>query len=329
MRRPFLVAEMSASHLGSFERAMRLVAMAAKARVDAIKFQCWTPGSMCLDRDFRLESGPWAGWRLADLYERAATPLHWLPELFALAREKGLEPFASSFDEPALFHVEQLAPRWHKIASFELIDLRLVLAAVSTGREVILSTGMASPAEVQTVVEAVREFDPKAVERLTLLHCVSGYPTPPSEANLPRMASLRALVRSVGLSDHSRTIAVPVAATVLGATMIEAHLTIERGGLDDAFSLLPDEFAAMVRAVRDAEAACRWSEPKSDATQHPLRRSLHAARDLPAGAVIGDDDIVTARPAAGAHPFHRASFIGAKLLRPVSRHEPLTLDMIR
>lgn len=329
MRKAFIVAEVSANHLGSLDRALRIVEAAAKAGADAVKFQCWTPGSMCLSRDFRLASGPWAGWRLADLYERAATPLHWLPELFALARTHGLEPFASSFDEHALFHVERFAPRWHKIASFELIDLRLVLAAVSTGREVILSTGMASPGEVRTVVDAVREFDPGAIERLTLLHCVSGYPTPPAEANLPRMASLRALARSVGLSDHSRTIAVPVAATVLGATMIEAHLAIERGGLDDAFSLLPDEFAAMVRAVRDAEAACKWSEPKADATQHPLRRSLHAARDLPAGAVIGDDDIVTARPAVGAHPFHRADFIGAKLLRSVARHEPLTLDMIR
>lgn len=324
-----VIAEISSNHGGSFDRAVELVTAAANAGANGIKFQLWSPGTMCL-RPYFLEHGPWKGRDLAGLYAEAFTPWDWLPRLFARARQLGLEPFASTFDLPALFHVEQLAPCWHKAASFEFCDLRLVLAMIETGREVILSTGMASPEEIRTVVEAVRTFDPAAVSRLTLLHCVSGYPTPPEEANLPRMAALRAHVPKVGLSDHSRTIGVPVAAAVLGADMIEAHLTLERtGGLDDAFSLLPDEFAAMVKAVKDATSAARWSTPRADAAQHPLRRSLYAARDLPEGATLTDDDIATARPALGAHPFHRANFVGAKLLRSVARHEPLTLDMIR
>lgn len=323
-----IVAEISCNHHGSLTTARDLIDDAAVAGADAVKFQAWTPGTMCLDPEYRVRGGAWAGWRLVDLYERAYTPLEWLPELFGLARSLGLEPFASSFDVPALERVEALGPRWHKVASFELCDLRLVLAAAATGRPLILSTGMASLGEVETVCRAVRQKEPAT--EITLLHCVSGYPTPPERANLKRMNDLRAFAPRVGLSDHSRTLAVPVAAAALGAEMIEAHITLERsGGLDDGFSLLPAEFAEMAKAARQAAAAAQASDQsEAEATQLPLRRSLHASRDMPAGHTIRDEDIVTARPATGVHPFQFARIVGGKLQRAISKGEPITLDLM-
>lgn len=296
---PFIVAEMSANHLGSIQRARDIIDAAADAGADAIKFQTWKPGTMCIS-DYVLDSGPWKGRKLRELYEESHTPWGWHAMLFSHARRRNLVPFSAAFDRESVDFLETLDVDRHKVASFELTDLPLIRYMASKGKPMILSTGMATEGEIDAACKAAGErhgFD------LTLLKCTSAYPADASHANLHTCDDWGS---SWGISDHSIGIGVACAAAALGATMIEKHLTLSRadGGPDAGFSMEPAEFKQMVVECRRAAAAIgevKYGPGPSESTA--LRRSLWVARDISKGETLRlGDNVVTARPALGMHP---------------------------
>lgn len=308
MKPPFIVAEMSANHLGSLQRALQIVEAAKEAGADAIKVQTWSPGRMCIDRGCTLQHGPWAGRWLVDLYEEAFLPWEWHRPIFERARMLGLVPFSAAFDWEAVDFLETLGVDRHKVASFELTDLPLIRYMASKGRHMILSTGMATKAEVSNACLAagLETLWNSATRRgLTLLKCTSAYPASLEAANLRTMSEWTQVCQ-VGLSDHTLGHEAAVIATALGATMIEKHLTLARadGGPDAGFSAEPQEFADMVKAVKRAAAAMgevRYGPGPGEDTM--LRRSLWIAKDIAEGEPLRfGDNVVTARPALGLPP---------------------------
>lgn len=280
MRHQCIVAEISANHLGSLDRAMALIESAAKAGADCVKFQLYDPERMAPAGKV-IQSGPWAGRDMRDLYREAMTPKAWFPALFFKARELGIEPFTSVFHADDLPFLESLDCPRYKIASFELVDRPLLRAVAKTGKPMIVSTGMATRPEIFDAIATILTANARC--DLTVLKCTSGYPAPVSEANLLAMDELiRCGVRKVGLSDHTMNPAVPIAATALGASLIEAHLTLDRGegGPDAGFSYEPHEFTAMVKGCRDAAAALgevRFGPTASEEPQLAIRGRTLAA----------------------------------------------------
>lgn len=329
MPKPFIVAELSANHLGDLTRALQIIDSAAKAGADAVKVQTWDPGRMVVDEGYIVRSGPWEGRLLVELYREAFTPCNWWPAMQATAAESGIELFSSVFDEPSLEFLEAHQVQRHKIASFELVDLPLIRVAAATGKPLILSAGMATLVEINDAVLAAQDA---GCHDFTLLRCVSAYPARPGEACLATMADLRGRYGcKVGLSDHSLGLGVAVAAAALGADMIEKHLTLRRldGGPDAAFSMEPDEFADMVVACRQAAQAVgevRYGPTKHEEPQLALRRSLWWVRDLPQGHIVVPGDLVSARPADGLPPKAQPEVLGRYLNRDVKRGEPVTWD---
>lgn len=324
MNEPMIVAEISANHGGSLYDAQRLVEAAAQAGADAVKFQCWTEGTMALD-DTRFQGGAWDGRLLRDIYREAFTPWHWFEALFDLARGMELVPFASVFDEGALQFLEDLGCPIYKIASFELTDKRLLQKVSQTGKPMILSTGMATYEEIRQAVHTIKAG---RCAELTLLHCVSAYPAPPKEMNVATIGYLAREFRCrAGLSDHSRGFGVAALAAGLGAKVIEKHLCLPNTNTPDIhFSLNPREFHEMVVACRQAAEAL--GEPnvgptKSQETMRGLRRGLYWAKDLPAGHTVKPEDIVTARPCLGMSALDYERPIDSVLAAPVARHDPV------
>lgn len=272
-----IVAELSANHLGSLARARAIIDAAARAGADAVKLQTFTPEQMA-DPGAIVEAGPWAGCNLVDLYTAAHTPREWHPELFAYAREFGIEIFSSVFHPDDVDFLESLGCPRYKIASFELTDLDLIAYAARTGKPLIISTGMATFREIERAVAVVIRHSPRA-PMLTLLRCTSAYPASPADAHLATILDMASRLRcEVGLSDHTMGIGVAVAAAALGASMIEKHLTLARsdGGPDAAFSMEPHEFAQMVTECRRAAAAVgavRYGPSAAEAAHLPLRRA--------------------------------------------------------
>jgi pseudaminic acid synthase len=321
---PFIVAEMSANHLGSLKRALDIVEAAKEAGADAVKVQTWTRGRMCISRDYKLSHGPWAGRRLWELYEEAWLPWEWHREIFTRARKLGLVPFSAAFDWEAVDFLETLGVDRHKVASFELTDLPLIRYMASKGKPMILSTGMATWEEMAFACECATDVP------LTILKCTSAYPAELGDANIKSMAFLKSWgntcgSHSVGLSDHTPTNDAAIVATALGATMIEKHLTLSRadGGPDAGFSLEPQEFADMVQAVRRASAALGevkyGPQPGEDTS---LRRSLWVTRDIAQGEpLVFGDNVVTARPALGMPP--ATPLTGKRAARALAACTPL------
>lgn len=302
---PFMVAELSCNHLGSLSRARALIEAAWYAGADAVKLQCWHPDRMCVDKNYRIEGTKWAGQKLYDLYQAAFTPWEWFPKLFDCARDLDIECFASVFDTEALSFLENLNCPRYKIASFEITDLPLIRAVATTGKPIVLSTGMATISEISRAQGFVFKYGRRWA---TLLKCTSAYPAPISEANLVTMPGLGS---DVGLSDHTLGSTVAIAATVLGAAMIEKHFTLRRadGGPDAAFSAEPQEFKAMVQACREAKAAlgeARYGPTEAERPSLVFRRSLYVRRPIPKGMVLTpeviDSAIVSSRPALGLPP---------------------------
>src|SRR5208337_1370826 len=255
----YIIAELSANHNQSFDRAVELVQAAKQCGADAVKLQTYTADTLTIRSDrpeFRIGGDTlWDGRTLHELYAEAYTPWDWQPKLKAIADELGLDLFSSPFDPTAVDFLETMGVPAYKVASFELVDLPLVEKIAGTGKPVILSTGMATLAEIADAVEAVRSVSDAG---LALLKCTSAYPAPPEEMNLRTIPHLAEMFDvPAGLSDHSMGIAVPVAAVALGASIVEKHLTIARneGGPDSAFSLEPHEFRAMVDEIRVAQQA--------------------------------------------------------------------------
>jgi len=324
--RPFIVAEMSANHLGSLNRALQICDVAIQAGADAVKLQVWSPDLMVGNKSVMVESGPWEGRRMFDLYQDAFMPWEWVETLMLHCESLGIECFATAFDLPALAFLESLDVPRHKISSFEIVDLELVGAAAATGKPLILSTGMADEFDINRALDAVGRQAP-----VTLLHCVSAYPCQPEQANLRRMQALKEqFIVDVGLSDHSLGGGVAAAAATLGASMIEKHLTLSRedGGPDAGFSLEPDEFAAMAEACRDAWKSVWFTGATLDTEQQNrhFRRSLWFARDCPAGHTLTRDDIQCSRPGYGIPPRALPGVIGAKLVRPAVVGFPVTWE---
>jgi len=329
----YVVAELSANHLGDFGRALRLVEEAHRAGADAVKLQTYTADTLTLDSDrpcFRITGGSaWDGRTLHDLYSEAAMPWEWQPRLKRAAEDLGMALFSTPFDASAVDFLETMQVPAYKVASFELVDLPLLGRVAATGKPVVLSTGMATAQEIN---EAVAALAAAAGEELILLQCTSAYPAAAETMNLRTLPDLAArFAVPVGLSDHSMDEAVAVAAVALGACFLEKHLTLSRAepGADSHFSLEPDELRRTVEAVRLAERALgevRYGPQPHEAVSLAHRRSLFVVRDVARGEVLSTDDVRSVRPADGLAPKHLPAVLGRRAARDLSRGTPLSWD---
>lgn len=331
MRRPFIVAEMGANHNGSLERAFSIIDAAADAGADAIKLQTWQTGYMVLDRGYIIQRGHWAGKNLTDLYREAWTPWAWHEPIFTHAKTRGLLPFSTPFDLPSLEFLESCNCGIYKIASFEIVDLALIDAVARTGKPMIISTGMATFEEIHRAWDVATDA---GCEDITLLKCSSAYPADASNANLAAMQAMRRAFTgcSVGLSDHTMGNTVAVAATAMGAEVIEKHLTLSRadGGLDASFSMEPGEFRRMVKACRTAAAAIGEVKFGPMPGEHTdLRRSLWLVEDIAAGEIFEPRHIRSARPAFGMECRFLGHVIGAVAKDAYKAGQPLKIEMVK
>ncbi|GAA0571159.1 pseudaminic acid synthase [Kribbella sandramycini] len=333
---PFVIAEMSGNHNGDLERAKEIVHAVAESGAQAIKLQTYTADTMTLDVDlpaFRLpaEHELWGSARLYDLYDEAHTPWEWHEPLFELAASLGLVAFSSAFDQTAIDFLEKLEVPAYKVASNEIGDLPLVQGMAATGKPIIISTGSATLTDIDAAVRAARAT---GNEQIIVLSCTASYPAPPEQSNLRGIPVLRdALDVQVGLSDHTMGIGAAVAAVALGATVIEKHVTLKRadGGVDSAFSLQPEELAALVENTRVAQLALgRPVIGPKDAEQNVLRfrRSLYVAQDVSAGDVITRENVRSVRPAGGLAPHLFAEVQGRVFRADVPAGTPFTWDLL-
>ncbi len=313
---PYVICELSANHNGSLETALNMVDAAKATGSDAVKLQTYRPDTITLNSnapEFQIQGGLWAGRTLYELYEQAHTPWEWHKPLFDHARKAGITMFSSPFDSTAVDLLEDLNAPAYKIASFEAVDLPLIRYAASTGKPLIISTGMADAGEIAEAIEAAREG---GCRELAILHCVSGYPAPADQYNLrtiPDMIQKFGLV--TGLSDHTLDNTTAIASVAMGAAIIEKHFTLDRsgGGPDDSFSLEPKEFSELCHGARTAWSAmgkvdygCKSSERENT----KFRRSLYFVKDLKAGEIISADAVRSVRPGFGAAPKHYDLIIG-------------------
>lgn len=328
------IAEVSANHLGSLDRAKDIVKAAAAAGATAVKFQTYTAETMTLDLEsFAVSANHelWGGRNLFKLYEEASTPWEWHPELFELARNLGMLPFSSPFDLTAVSFLEELNAPIYKIASLETGDLRLIKAVADTGKPLIISTGATEWEEIAEVVEVVEASGNKD---LTLLVCTSSYPANAKDAHISRMKTLRdEFGCKVGLSDHTLGIGVSVAAIALGATAIEKHLTLRRadGGADAEFSMEPEEFSNLVRegtAAKEAIGQPHWEIQDSEQESRRLRRSLYVVGEVKQGDVVTHDNVRAIRPSGGAKPRYLSDFIGREFRRDVEVGTPMDFELL-
>jgi pseudaminic acid synthase len=331
---PYVVAELSANHGGSIDRALHVMEAAKAAGADAIKLQTYTADTITIDHDsadFTIHGGLWDGRRLYELYEEAHTPWDWHAALFAKGRELGIAVFSTPFDETAVDFLDKLDPPAYKIASFELLDIPLVRRVAATGKPVIMSTGMASP---EDITESVGAFNEAGGRDLVLLHCVSAYPTPVDQSNLRRIPELaNQFGCPIGLSDHSLGVEVAIAAVALDACLIEKHFTLRRadGGPDSTFSLEPDELRALVRGAKAAFDALGTGTPARAEVEKPsmvFRRSIYVVRDIGAGEPFTDKNVRIIRPGYGLAPREWPNVIGRKARRALSRGTALTRDAV-
>ena len=333
---PLIVGELSGNHQGSLERALAIVDAIAASGAQALKLQTYTADTMTLDiteREFVIDDPKslWNGRSLYALYEEAHTPWEWHAPLFRRAREHGLIAFSSPFDASAVEFLETLDVPAYKIASFENRDLELVRRVARTGKPVIISTGLATLAEIQEVVATARGA---GCRDLVLLKCTSSYPSDPTASNLRTIPYLRDLFGcEVGLSDHTLGIAVAIAAVGLGATVIEKHVTLDRRehGVDSAFSLEPEELKQLVegsRAAWQALGAVQTEPTEQERSSLIFRRSLYVCEDLAAGEVLTVRNLRAIRPGYGLAPRYLQMLLGKRVSRPVVRGTPMSWDLL-
>ncbi len=331
-QRPYIIAELSANHNGSLERALQTIDAAKRSGADAIKLQTYTADTMTIDcdaPDFMIKGGLWDGLKLYDLYKWAETPYEWHEAMFEHARKIGITVFSTPFDETAVDLLEGLNTPAYKMASFELVDLPLIRYVASTGKPMIMSTGMASEAEIEEAVTTARDTGCKD---LVLLHCISSYPAPMDQANLRQIPELAERFGVLtGLSDHTMGTTASVAAIALGACLIEKHFTLSRAdrGPDSEFSLEPAELKRLCTETKDAWQALGstgFERQKAEEGSKVFRRSLYFVKDLPAGHVITADDIRRIRPGLGLAPKNWERVKGRTLRRNVKFGKPVELD---
>jgi pseudaminic acid synthase len=331
---PYVVAELSANHGGSLPRAIEVLEAAKAAGADAIKLQTYTADTMTIDHDgpdFRIKGGLWDGRQLYELYKEAYTPWEWHAALFAKGRELGIPVFSTPFDASAVDFLEKLNPPAYKVASFELLDIPLVKRIASTGRPVIMSTGMASEEEI---AESVETFRKAGGRDLILLHCVSAYPAPVEQSNLRRIPKLAEQFGCpVGLSDHTLGVEVAIASVALEACLIEKHFTLDKndGGPDSSFSLEPDELRALVRGAKAAFDALGSGEParaEVEKSTMVFRRSIYVVQDIGAGEPFTDKNVRIIRPGYGLAPREMPNVLGRRARRALTRGTALTKDAL-
>ncbi|WAC04325.1 MAG: pseudaminic acid synthase [Methanoregula sp.] len=331
----YIIAELSANHNQDFDQAVKLIRSAKDAGADAVKIQTYTPDTMtidCRENYFQIGDGLiWKGKNLYELYNEAYTPWEWQPELKKIANNIGLDLFSTPFDTTSVDFLEKMDVPAYKVASFEVVDIPLIKKIAGCGKPVIISTGMATLLEIEDAVNAVRET---GNNQIALLKCTSAYPASPEEMNLrtiPHMAEYFDV--PVGLSDHTLGIAVPLAAVALGACIIEKHFTLSRStpGPDSAFSLEPQEFKAMVDAVRTTQSAL--GKVSYEVTEHEkasrlYRRSLFVVRDIARGEILSEHNVRSIRPGHGLPPKYQDQIIGKKAKKDIKRGTPLSWDLV-
>ncbi|HNS51956.1 MAG TPA: pseudaminic acid synthase [Anaerolineae bacterium] len=330
----YVVAEMSANHAQDLAQAERIVRAAAEAGADAVKLQTYTPDTLTIDCDrdtFRPGGTIWEGQTLYDLYSEAYTPWEWHPRLSEVAADSGLDLFSTPFDSTAVDFLEEMRVPAYKVASFELVDLPLIRRVARTGKPLILSTGMATLAEIDEAVRAARAAGGGPI---ALLKCTSAYPARPEEMNLRTIPHLaEAFGAVIGLSDHSLGIAAPVVAVALGACIVEKHLTLSRSlqGPDSSFSLEPDEFRSMVDAIREAEKALgevRYDASEKESASRAFRRSLFVVQAVREGELFTEENVRSIRPGMGLHTRYLAQVLGRRARCDIERGTPLAWDLV-
>lgn len=331
---PYIIAELSANHKGSLDRALELIDAAVATGADAIKIQTYTADTITIESDreeFRIKGGLWDGYTLHSLYQEAQTPYEWHARMFDHARKLGIAIFSSPFDETAIDLLAELGTPAYKIASFEVIDLPLVAYAAKHGKPLIISTGMASLGEIGDAVATAREAGAGGV---ALLHCVSSYPAPIEDANVRTIPHLGAAFNCVtGLSDHTPGSAAAVASVAVGGALVEKHFTLSRadGGADAAFSMEPGEFKQFVSDCKSAWRALgkvNYDLLGSERASVQFRRSLYAVRPVARGEAFTRDNVRSIRPGNGLAPKYLPQVLGRRAVRDITYGEPVAWDML-
>jgi N-acetylneuraminate synthase len=333
---PFVIAEMSGNHNGSLDRALAIVDAIADTGAQALKLQTYTADTMTLnlaEREFVIDdpNSLWAGRTLYDLYREAHTPWEWHAPIFARARARGLVAFSTPFDATAVDFLESLDVPCYKIASFENVDLPLIRKVAATGKPLIISTGLATLAEIAEAVAAARDA---GCRDLVLLKCTSAYPASPADSHLRTIPHLRAAFGcEVGLSDHTLGVGAALASIALGATVIEKHVTLRRadGGVDSAFSLEPQELKQLVEDGERARLALgevRYGPSANEVNSLRFRRSLYVVRDVPRGQVFTPENVRAIRPGLGLAPKHFEQVLGRRAARDIAAGTALAWDLI-
>jgi pseudaminic acid synthase len=331
---PYIIAELSANHNGSIERAKLSIKSAKENGADAVKIQTYTPDTMTIDcenSDFILKEGLWKGYKLYDLYNEAQTPFEWHHELFKYARDLGITLFSTPFDESAIDLLEALNTPAYKIASFELTDLPLIGYAAKTKKPLLMSTGMATEVEIAEALEVARSG---GCNSILLFHCISSYPTPIDQANLKQLEKIKKTFDVlIGLSDHTVGNIAAISSIPLGACAIEKHFTLSRKdkGPDSEFSMEPGELKTLARDTKDAWASLGisgFSRPRIESANKVFRRSIYFISDMKAGDRITENDIKRIRPGFGIPPKYFNSLIGRRVTLDIKRGDAVTWDLI-
>jgi pseudaminic acid synthase len=331
----FIVAEISGNHLQDYELAIKTIEAAHASGADAVKLQTYTPATITLDCDneyFQIKQGTiWDGKTLYDLYEEAYTPWDWQPKLKDYAEGLGMICFSSPFDLTAVDFLEKMNVPAYKVASFEITDIPLIEYIASKKKPVIMSTGVA---EINDITEAIDACKSAGSDEIILLKCTSAYPTPLKEVNLLTMPDMALRFNTlVGLSDHTQGVSVPIAAVSLGACLIEKHIITSRdiGGPDSEFSLEPDEFSNMVKAVREVEEALgqvNYTLSEKTKRSREFSRSLFVVKDIKKGDPFTSENVRSIRPAYGLHPRHLKEILGKRAKKGLRKGTPLDWDLI-
>jgi pseudaminic acid synthase len=330
----YIIAEMSANHNQSLDKAIKIIEAAKFAGADAIKLQTYTADTMTIDCDndhFQIKGTIWEGKNLYKLYQEALTPWDWHPKLKQVADKLGLDFFSTPFDLSSVDFLEELDVPAYKVASFELVDIPLLKKIAATGKPIIMSTGMATLAEIDEAIETLKKA---GNDQLALLKCTSAYPAPPEEMNLKTIAHLaKTYGVPVGLSDHTLGSAVAVASVALGGCIIEKHLTLTRKdpGPDSAFSTEPAEFKAMVDDIRTVEKALgkiTYEITEKQKENSVFRRSLFVAKDIRKGECFSNENIRSIRPGHGIHTRHLDQILGKKAVKDIKKGTPLSGDLV-
>jgi pseudaminic acid synthase len=331
---PYIIAELSANHNGSLERAKLSIKAAKDSGAHAVKFQTYSADTMTIDcdrPDFIVKGGLWNGYKLYDLYDEASTPFEWHKELFLYASEVGIDCFSTPFDETAFELLEELNAPAYKIASFELTDLPLIKLVASSGKPLLISTGMGSEEEISEALHTALNAGSRSI---LLFHCISSYPAPLEQCNLRNIINLRKKFDvDIGLSDHTLGITAAIASVALGACAIEKHFTLSRNekGPDSEFSIEPSELKSLVKATKETWLSLgdeNFGRPTSESSSLAFRRSIYFVRDLKAGQIITRKDIRRIRPGFGLPPKFFEEIIGRRTKYDVSLGEAVSFEKL-